>query len=345
MMRLWPVLLYAALQPSSFHHRGPRMKARELGVPVLKPLESWHLPPEKSEKDKRLERLERQANERFPRIQLGFRFDGPVKQSLEIVVPKLPPLEADDIEEKSEHIFNEHPRGTPRWGGRLELTLGSAPSRREIEVYHEKYDEYRTAVYQYLADFHHIVTRAAEKILHIPYFLENHGVIAAQGLNLQMEVGAGISWRSGRCDGVWRNRRQFPQAPQAPRPRDPLRAMLPSLLHQNLQKQSLRNPTNFYWTERPKPGATRATLQCADFHAKRRWEDNLLLLVSDDDKRELWLAMHLSASNLPAPVDEEISIRFVEKQMSWSAPEIAQLVEWILVGDGEETYSLSASGP
>ena len=80
---------------------------------------------------------------------------------------------------------------------------------------------------------------------------------------------------------------------------------------------SPRDPTVFYWFDRPVDDATTSALQCQDFRASERREDDILIFIRGDFPVTGNVQLKVSASNLPASVSIKAEFRVVKKELNW----------------------------
>jgi hypothetical protein len=102
-----------------------------------------------------------------------------------------------------------------------------------------------------------------------------------------------------------------------------------SLAMPNLQAP--RDTVRFYWFDRPKIGAKHSALQCQDFRATRKYCDTIFVMPFDNLPATMSLRLHVSAENLPAPINVRAKLNVVEQAVDWSD----EMVQAILLGDEE----------
>lgn len=321
------------------HDRGPRIKAREIGVNVLKPLEDWHLPPEMSEKDRKIAQLERDMKARYPELavhypDLEFR-DG----EYVFFSPKLPPMSQEEIDRRVNIIAESFPRRELVAMDSMSHLAGLGLSRFQVNKYNSQYAEFLENVRAFFEDLHRIVADNS-KILEVRYTVKNDSSVAAQGLRLEAVVDKSESrlFADFKDARMFNGIPSFPTAPTPPSPQGPLYMNYPSLhlMDRHMKDREPRDPTGFYWATYPEHGADRLALQCADFHARREWEDSIIVGPGDNNKERGKVTFRLSASNLPGPVSSEFRYRIDEAEVSWNDKLVVDLLRSWLARDEDD---------
>ncbi|TPL49827.1 PIN domain-containing protein [Mesorhizobium sp. B2-4-6] len=303
------------------HDRGPRISARAISVKTLKPEETWLLPPERSEKDRKIEQLERAARERHPKILLAL---GVAKESLEWVVPILPPLDPEEIRRKTDTILTQHPRASLRRVSDLEELMGHGVSQESADRYRREYDRFEQSVKGYFERLHKMVRRAA-LVIRVPYTVTNDSGIATKGLRIETAI-EGDAWLAAdrtdacRLAGI----PALPSPPDVPTPRKMFE--LPIRKFESFGSlPKPRDPAGFYWVDRPKKGEKSASLMCEDYHPRRSWSDEVLV-VADSAAFSGSLEFHLIASNLSEPINTKVAMRVIEQEATWEDAAIVELL-------------------
>lgn len=308
------------------HDRGPRISARTMSIKTLKPEETWLLPPERSEKDRKIEQLERAARERHPKIVLSV--DATTAASIECVVPRLPPLDESEVERKTHLFLAEHPRAPLKHSAGADLMVGYARSRAVVDRYHQKYDAFEQTVRSYFERLH-LMVRKAGLIVAVPYTVTNDSGVAAKGLRIETQI-EGDAWLTASEDEARQllSIEVLPGPPEIPNPSSGLdisRRHFDGFAAQAKPRDAVR----FYWADRPKMGDTTASLTCEDYHARRSWNDESVIITARTDFSGL-LRFHVTASNLPDPIEVSCEIHMVERDAEWDDPVMVERLREIV---------------
>lgn len=308
------------------HDRGPRISARLLSVKTLKPEDAWLLPPERSEKDRKIEQLERAARERYPKIVLSV--GATPAASVECVVPKLPPLKESEVQRKMHLFLAEHPRAPLKRAAGADLMVGYARSQAVVDRYHQKYDAFEQAVRSYFERLH-LMVRKAGLIVAVPYTVTNDSGIAAKGLRIETQI-EGDAWLTASKDEARQllTIKALPAPPEVPNPSSVLD--IPRRHFDGFAAQAKpRDAVRFYWADRPKMGDTTASLTCEDYHARRSWNDDSVIIAADAAFSGS-LRFHVTASNLPDPIKVSYAVQMVERDAEWDDPVIVDRLREIV---------------
>ena len=315
------------------HDRGPRIAARSLGVKTLKPEDEWHLKAEKSEKDRKIEQYERLLNQKHPAIELRFNTGTENSSHFTFEVPVLAPLDEVSIRQKVELVLAAKPQaffGNPSW----QAFDPWRPSEEAIDRYKARYSQFEEDLYQYFQNLHLTVAEMA-RVISLGYTVVNASSVAAPGLRIGFEVSGGDrligSWDEAREYHL--KRRPYPSPPKAPRSRlDFYAPTLSNLLEANRGGDlASRDPVAFYWADDPETGAAKGALQCQDFRARRSFDDEILVGLSDLSASPGSLLMEISASNTTRPLRANLTYELVEREADWADPAVIELMRSFLV--------------
>jgi hypothetical protein len=203
-----------------------------------------------------------------------------------------------------------------------------AISPGQIERYHEKYAEFRNSVRDFFSRLHERVTLLGTAV-GVRYSVENESGVAAEGLRIEFDVESDVSLLAQREDLTFGADDLF----QLPRPPDnPEQSFMNSIRRSGLNLPSLhehmrpRDPIAFYWIIRPRLGATHSALQCQEFRATRRFEDEIFVMREGRSPRTVDLRLNVSATNLPAPIELSAKVVIVEKAVGWSDPTVRSIL-------------------
>lgn len=319
------------------HDTGPRIRARIAGIEAYEPIAAWMLPPEATDDQRKIGRLEREldlARQRHPNIVARFEGIDPSTSEIVAIRPILSPLDAGVANALMHRHLAKHPPASHRSSNSLMRQMG-AVSAGQIERYQEKYAEFRNEVQEFFFKLHERVTLLGTAVA-VRYSVENHSGVAAEGLRVEFDLGPGGSLLAEREDLFPRS--GGPLQPPAP-PKDPERSFLDSIGGTRLQIPTLhdhlrpRDPVAFHWFKRPRLGATHGAMQCEQFRATRRFGDTIFILADGDAPRTIDLGLNISAANLPAPVRISAKVEVVARPVDWSDPVVQGIIPEGLVPD------------
>ena len=187
------------------------------------------------------------------------------------------------------------------------LGLG-AISESEAERYNSSYAAFQENVVTFYQGLHERIARLG-MAANVSYFVRNESGIAAEGLRIEFDV-EGEAWLlADRMDAKEHiGAVNLPQAPEEPRSRLDFSFDTSPSITTFRQATQPRDPVGFYWFHRPGPSETHSALQCQDFRATREFRDEIFVLPMRELPVELRLRLHVSAANLPAPVNLSVKL-------------------------------------
>lgn len=195
-----------------------------------------------------------------------------------------------------------------------------AISESKAERYNSRYEIFEENVFTFYQSLHERIARLG-MAANVSYFVRNDSGIAADGLRIEFEV-EGEAWLlADRMDaGKHIGAINLPQAPEAPR--SPLDFSFDTTPRITTFRDAMqpRDPVGFYWFHRPGPNEIHSALQCQDFRATREFRDEIFVLPKRELPAELRLRLHISAANLPAPVNLSAKLVISDKHVQWSDP-------------------------
>ena len=303
------------------HDSGPRIRARIAGLESYEPPPEWMLPVEQTEEQRKVTSLERdlkRALSSSPTIIAGFDNYDETNSEVRVVVPVLQQLEPEQIERRSNEYLAKHPQKSlgSMSSNRFAYQLGGI-SEAQVERYEEEYSSFKAAVRAHYANLHKQV-RSLGAAAAVSYFVENDSGVSAKGLRIEFDLDGNGSLLADRECGFPRNRKglKMPEPPEIPS------SMLDQMrIYSHLAVPDLptpRDPVGFYWFDRPKIGATHSALQCQDFRATRKFRDTMFVMPLDNLPATMNLRLHVSAENLPAPINILTKLSIVEQAVDWS---------------------------
>lgn len=313
------------------HDSGPRISARMAGLTALEPKESWLLPPEQTDDQKKVGRLERelkQALEKHPRVEIEFH-GADADRKIVLYMPKLPKLEQSIADRLAAHYIGINPMRNVRadigiYGREMAALMGGGYSVDDVQNYQHEYNAFEKCVQDYFATLHERIARVAQAP-QIRFDLFNSGNASAIQLVVTLEVNGAIGMLPNE-DGVsgMVGTLELPNPPEAPR-----RRQFDDFLNRNSASSELwprldhmrgreeRDPTKLKWLQRPVAGGMYGTYGCEDFRPHRRIEDKLWLRPQGKLPVVGTLTVSASANHL-ASVSETLEIRIEEREETWT---------------------------
>ena len=197
------------------------------------------------------------------------------------------------------------------------MQLGGV-SEGQIQRYEKDYSSFENSVRAYYANLHERVRRVGAAPA-IGYFVKNDSGILAEGLRIEFDLeGDGHLLADQDDSPSSRNAFEMPKPPEQPNPalnygHYALRNM-PTL--QDAMKP--RDPVSFYWFDRQEGFARHSALQCQEFRATRVFRDSIFVSLFDDLPTTLSLRLHISAANLPEPINISAKVTIAEQAVEWS---------------------------
>jgi hypothetical protein len=311
------------------HDSGPRISARDVSLIAYEPPESWLLPLEQSDDERKIAKLKRdlsQALETRPRIEVsigGVAPDG----SITLIRPVLEPLSTDLVSRLASLYIQ----------GRKRMSLTATPdqyailtggySQSDVSRYHEKYDKFEEQVAAFFANLHTRITQFALAPA-IAFDLANISSVSAADLHVTISIGDGLGFIADMDD--LSSSLEPPTPPERPRPRDLTelsRRHTPSFEMPALKEEL--HPTEFEWLERPKASAAKAILGCRDFRPQRRYEGLIWIWPRASLPTSAPFEVIAGANSHP-DVSARAIVHFEERPGSWHSPAVLAAVPMLV---------------
>ncbi|MCW3849618.1 PIN domain-containing protein, partial [Sphingomonas sp. LB-2] len=263
------------------HDTGPRIRARIAGVRAECPLDDWLLPAEQTDDQRKIGQLTREleaAHNARPRLNIVMPLDDPLTLRATVV----PYLGVPVVGKLAALTLEHFPRADIRVSTNRYSVLRDpfAIGQTGVDAYHDEYDQFVSKMHVYFTTLHESVARhaLAQKV---PSTVNNAGNVSAKNLTLNIYAEGQIELLADRQDVESHlGPIVLPKPPEPPR-----RKSFDGSILAGLNKP--RDPTRFYWRERPAiSGARTASLECADFRPGREKEvDALVYSVGDIPSR------------------------------------------------------------
>jgi hypothetical protein len=306
---------------------GPRIRARVAGILAHEPPAGWLLPSEQTDDQRKIAKLERdlqQAIAGSPRIVAGFEDNGARGEEIHLPVPLLEPLAEEKAETLSEYYLKGHPPASFSSHGTAWFGFDVISGER-IEGYRAEYAKFEEQVRKFFSSLHLAVGRmgcAPE----LAFTIKNESGTGASGLRIEFDSNGQIFLFATRKDARAKVGSLKPPAP----PEVP-RSVLESTYGHGLPLPNIReaiaprDPVRFYWFERPE-GTKHGAMQCEDFRATREHRGSIFLLPTAKLPVHASLNLHVSASNLSAPVSLAARVVISTQKMTWADPVVEALL-------------------
>jgi hypothetical protein len=311
------------------HDTGPRIRARIAGIDAYAPADAWLLPAEQTDDQRKSTRLERdleRALSQSPKIIAGFDSIDEATSEIRIIVPVLRPLDRQQIDRFAGAYLAKHPQASFSASSPMLLRYGGA-SDADVRGYYEKYSSFQASVLEFYAQLHEHVQRIGA-VAGVDYYVKNESGVMAEGLRIEFELEGNGSLLAEREDAAISL--GDPLKPPTPpeRPRSVFDSFAPGLLNIPTLQDHLkpRDPVAFYWFKRPKLKSAHSARQCQEFRPTTSHRDRIFVQAFDDLPTNLGLRLHISAANLPSPVDIRANVVIAEQTVEWSDPIVNALL-------------------
>lgn len=317
------------------HDRGPTIRARALGLEARRVPDDWMLPDEVTDKDKEIARLKREVvalSAVYPTIELTFDDWDDANARIAARAPMLPALNSAAVDHLTKTDLAKNPmmRLTPNLSRGIGLMAGGVTSM-QVDEYESEYLEYAREVRRFFESLHETV-RNAWRVPRIRYRLANTTTVTAQNLLFRFEVMGEAHLLVDRDSIVsWGADLAPPTPPEVPQnPWDLESSRMATNLALGVSRSEPRDPTGFYWQDRPTAEEQCASLLCAEFRAKEDYANDFGVLLLADLPYEGELQFTLSASNMQESVRRVVPFRVAEAPAAWTDADVLGLFKpWI----------------
>lgn len=310
-------------------HDGMPLRAGQLmGVDVCPVPDAWLLPPEPSDQDKAIQKLnERVATLEKQSPDISLRLDDEGANSITGMLTYYPPLPDDFIDEVMNAIKDAFPVPRPSTGratSSLENMVRGfdpTPSEADIRTYEKERQEWIQETADFISRLPDIHSRMADGIeAHL--ILSNSGATPAEHLVVDVFAMGSIRLQEPVDED---DRIEIPTLPQPPEPR---RNSLFGGLYDRIDASAFRDPmTNFrfhttriardrhefYWDfDEPEARSEHCRGECEDFRHGLK-DERIQVLLRFDEPKDTAVAgaikIVVSARNMPASVERVIPVR------------------------------------
>lgn len=288
--------------------RGPRISARLAGLSVIEPPSSWRIDDADSPESNEIKKLKRELAETRatkPEVSLAVADgDGP-KRYFEFSYFRVPKLASGLLTELvEEEQVGDHADGWRRG------------------EYLEKYRDYLGRLHTSIEIF--------STVHEFTILLKNDSRVTAKKLLLKVLVPEG-TLLIGAEKNVETLRASLipPTLPELKRNPNYLSDLnwLPPV-HRG--REEPRDPTGFYWQDRPQFDGRSASVICEEFRPQQEFEDHYWVRLLGMDSLSGSIEVKATATNLSHPVEVQVGLKFVGRDMTWKSPEVlALLPKWL----------------
>ena len=306
---------------------GPLIRARSVGLRAVKSPESWALPPQHDVSEQKIARLERDLElSRATKPKIIARFIDGQPGSLHLPLPQLEPLSAEIQSKLINRLKKDHPRemvvATQETMHGIALGLGGI-DKYQVDSYNRDYDRFLESAKKQFQDLHALMSDAF-RFGEVRFQIENDSAVTAANLRVQMSCSEEWFMLGTRADlepygGALRRLKP----PKRPKGYSDL-----SHLHSQLAwREPRRDPTGFYWLQRPEGGDV-GTLVCEEFRPTSRRVDSFFVGGAPD--AGCHVEVEITATNLPLPVFLEAEVTITSQASDWDNPSVLRrLPAWI----------------
>lgn len=310
------------------HDTGPRIRARLAGLKSFTPDDSWLLPLETTDDQRKIASIEREltlARTTKPSIKVEFDSAQNEGQSINLTVPQVPPLDAAIVAELTNRYVALYPSFFD--GGLTTVSFGFGYTPNALSDYRERYSKFMDSVHVYFETLHETVNRAAQ-VTSIDYTMVNTSGVTAQGLRVEVNLRGDGSIISSRDNTPFSSRRFEPPAP--PKKPESVYDILKTPFDRHLSFPARipesQDPLKFYWVDKPRLGSSTSSMQCAEFRPTRCTQDEILILPNDLPFAGS-LKLHVSAFNLTEPVNIERPLSIEYRSANWKDVDVLALLQ------------------
>lgn len=316
------------------HDTGPRIRARRCGLEALEIPEHWLLSEEPDEEAREIARLKREnetLRNRFPKIEAAWLEGNAEAKRLVVERLKLRPLSEGEILELADAYRKTNPKERGVFHPNLGFGIGgeSGFSQSDYEHYSRAYDKFSTELPAFFETLHSIIEQASPTT-EISFQIQNKGFATAEGLTVDFWLSNEWLVFADEEDAQHFYGRQAaapkpPLTPQLQKVREADR-MIRSIARPDF-RQPQRDPTGFYWEDRPGVLDHSGALRCEKFRAKAEFKRSIWIYPWGEQCETAALELEVHASNLSEPIFARAQLSTIEVEVEWSDPRVLNRVE------------------
>lgn len=316
------------------HDSGPRLTARRLSLAAKNVPDTWLLPDPVDDDRKQIQKLQReneQLKARYPEIVAGWRSAAKPVERLTIERLIVPPLSGEAIMAAVVRCRAKwpHATGTMRVGSGFFIGEDDTSGRFDQDDYQRYFEKWQRWANDLPAFFESLPKRiaGATRFASVDLWFENIGGATAEGLTVDFAVSDGWQVLADQqaLDDISPYPVVLPERPLTPfqqaHAHRAIKADHVSRQFRHLAGSPLqppRDPTGFYWVERPGYDSTRGVYRCEEFRAKRRNDDVIWLWPRGNPPLDGKLIVDIHGSNLSEPVRLELPLAFSDRAAKWN---------------------------
>lgn len=309
------------------HDSGPRIAARDIGLEALEPPEDWLLPPEQSDEQRKIGKLEREVRalrESKPELKIEF---PQANENGEVILyrPRLPIF--DEVEAKrlaqlylQENPEQEVPVTVYPFGHRTHFDDGF--DQQDADQYRNEYSQFRSKVAEYFRKLHETI-RSVGLAPNLHFQIENTGGGSAEQLIVSVAVEDNLGILADQDDiDTFIGSSALPEPPDLPEPRSVI--SLPSMTPLISPRES-RDPTAMRWYDRPKLGEKAGSYGCENFRPGGVFRDTMGIFPATELPATGVFSVTAGANDLTAKTTS-VAVRVEEKEMQWHDDPVFELL-------------------
>jgi PIN domain len=320
---------------------GPLIRARFCNLDALSSPVEWQLPAQPDESSKTIAQLKRELEfSRSTKPRIEARFVGQIKSTEQIRcrIPHLRSLPDETCARLMRELKQKHPRKELNTSSSQELFqmgLVFGYSARDVENYYLGYQQFLDKAEKYFRTLHQRVANLAAAP-EVAYEVANTGAVTASNLLVEFQ-GPDQALLFGSVDDLQKLVGSI-DLPDPPTPPEPTRGMfgrqtLATDIHRYLGTSLIgapRDPTKFYWQQRPDHESAVASVICSEFRPARLKSDSYRLYLPTKAPYEGPVALEIDATNMAEPVKLKAILHLVEEDARWADADVQSVIDnWI----------------
>ncbi len=338
------------------HDGGPRLTARRLGLAAKNVPDAWLLPDPVDDDRKQLQKLQReneQLKSRHPSIVAGWGSADKPLDCLTIERLVVPPLSGEAIVAAIALCRSKWPHaiGTMRVGSGFFIGDDDTSGRFDQNDYQRYFEKWQQWADGLLAFFESLPRRVAgtTRFASADLWFENTGGATAEGLTIDIAVSDGWQLLADQktVDDIALYPVALPERPLTPFQQDHANRASKAddvsrqFRHLVAPPPQPRDPTGFYWVERPGYDSTRGLYRCEEFRPKRRNDDVIWLWPRGNPPLNGKLVVDIHGSNLSEPLLLKLPLAFADRAADWGDEDVVAALDPSLA---EIVASVTAAG-
>ena len=307
---------------------GPLIRARIIGLKSVSSPESWQLQEERTEETIEVTRLRRENEAlRATSPTLETRIAGTDNGEVVALLPILQPLPKQLQDRLSREILNRNPeedvRATSPYTTDLLTSFNGGISTNQVQMYQSAYRRFRKKTEKFAADFHDHVA-AAMRFVELNYTVRNTSIVTASKVVIRYEAEAAMLFDEHDLKDAGANLIP-PKAPKAPGSGD----SLSPLIAYRPPREPPRDPTGFYWLQRPER-RSEAALTCDELRPGKEFTDQIWIVSPEFEPFEGYFDLSIDASNMSEGIQFRIPIQVNRREAEWTdSAVLSRLPDWI----------------